>query len=171
MLNILCNNNRYITVSLVHKLKTGNKIKDSDKIDALIDTGAVFTCFMADSFQNVRLKEEDFKDENTMELGGFITRADEGDLVSSLSARFYEYQVNTFTIGNINLKSQKIWITFDKRIEWNLIGMDMLSKIGLIQYPNSNILSIFENEDELNTYVINNSKIKILLDSNLPNKI
>lgn len=154
MLSISCEDNRYVTISLVHKHTTGDARTDSDKIEALVDTGAAFSCFMADSFQNLRLREEALKDANTRYVGGYITRADEGDMGSFLSVKFYEYQVDTFTIGRINLHQQTIWITFDRRIELNLLGMDMLCQVGLLQYPNSKKLVLFETKKELDQYTM-----------------
>ena len=48
---------------------------------------------------------------------------------NGVTVRFYKYHLRQFTIGNINMKEQDIWITFDERITNIILGMDILKQI------------------------------------------
>ena len=81
----------------------------------VVDTGAMYTCCNY-LLVNDKLDETSLKDCETNCIGGLI----EGDKV-----RFYKYALKQFTIGNIDLGEQSIWITFDQRVTDIILGMDI----------------------------------------------
>ena len=58
-----------------------------------------------------------------------------GWLVSGSAVKFYKYPLKQFTIGNIDMGKQDIWITFDERVTDVVLGMDILKQIMLIINP------------------------------------
>lgn len=91
----------------------------------VVDTGAMYTCCNY-WFVNDRLDEDSQKDNEIICIGGMV----EGDKV-----RFYKYRLRQFTIGNIDLGEQNIWITFDERVTEIILGMDLLKQIIMITNP------------------------------------
>ena len=91
----------------------------------VVDTGAMYTCCNY-LLVNDKLDETSLKDCETSCIGGLI----EGDKV-----RFYKYALKQFTIGNIDLGEQSIWITFDQRVTDIILGMDILRQIMMIINP------------------------------------
>ena len=114
-------------------------------IDTIVDTGAVYTCYMAHTI-DPELTEEDFKGNNYKDFGGFVDG-------KNRMVRFYQYHLKQFTIGNIDMGEQDIWITFDKRISDNVLGMDILQAVDFLQFRNTGRICFFSNEKELVEYV------------------
>ena len=85
----------------------------------IVDTGAKYTCCQYRVI-NKFLKEEYFRDKEIKYMGGLIR----GEIV-----RFYKYSLKQFTIGNIDLGKQDIWITFDERVTDIILGMDILKRV------------------------------------------
>ena len=92
-------------------------------VDFVVDTGAKYTCCNASSISG-KLQEEQFKDADTKLLGGIIAGS---------ALKVYKYHVEQFTIGTIDLGSQNIWITFDKRATDDVLGMDILKQVYFMQ--------------------------------------
>ena len=136
---------RYTTSCIIHNGST-------DIIQTVIDTGAKYTCYTADSFLNIDLNEDNFRNSGYKILGGFVNiPVDDGS--NSGAVKFYAYTVSTFTIGNINLGKQTIWLTFDRKIKDNILGMDMLEKVAFMQYENESTMYFFKDRKELRNYI------------------
>lgn len=108
-------------------------------VSYVVDTGAVYTCCRYD-FLDLSLRQEDFDDGEAIVLGGFVNNE---------YMKFYPLELKQFTIGNIDLGKQKIWITFDERISENLLGVDILSKVWYCNHPEKEKLQIFRDKDEM----------------------
>lgn len=91
----------------------------------LVDTGAVITCCQY-RFLDKNMQEKDVLEYETRIIGG---------LVSGSNVKFYRYPLRQFTVGNIDMGKQDIWITFDKRVTDVILGMDILRQIILIMNP------------------------------------
>ena len=96
----------------------------------LFDTGAKYTCCSFRALDD-DLKEEDFSDALTKDLGGFVAGS---------AMRFYQCQLKQFSIGTIDLGRQSIWITFDKRISDSVLGMDIIKDIAFKNSPGDHVL-------------------------------
>lgn len=88
----------------------------------VVDTGAKFTCCNYKVIDG-RLKEKDFFHCEEKLIGG---------LVKGQFLKFYKLPLRQFTIGNIDMGQQNIWITFDERITDIILGMDILKQIIMI---------------------------------------
>lgn len=109
----------------------------------VVDTGAKYTCCNYRAIDET-LQEDDIKSRNGCKcklLGGLI----EGDREP---AEFYKYTLQQFTIGNIDMKSQDVWITFDPRVNEKILGMDILRYVLALIYPEEDKIYFFENKDE-----------------------
>lgn len=113
-------------------------------LDTYFDTGAKYTCYYAKDINN-KLCEDDFKDVSCLFLNGFTDEA--------VCLKFYPYKVTQFVLGNVSLENQTIWVTFDKHITDNVVGMDIISKVTFLQYGNKKELHLFKDEHELKNYV------------------
>ena len=91
----------------------------------IVDTGAMFTCCNY-SFLDENMQEK--------EIAGCVVKLI-GGLIKGEAVKFYKYQLKQFTIGNIDLGKQDIWITFDERVTDIILGMDILKKIIMITNP------------------------------------
>lgn len=91
----------------------------------LVDTGAVITCCKY-RYIDKAICERDVADYDTKIIGG---------LVNGSAVKFYRYPLKQFTVGNINMGKQDIWITFDERVTDVVLGMDILKQIMLIINP------------------------------------
>lgn len=116
-------------------------------VETIVDTGAKYTCYRA-SFIDDSLEEKDLVSHQCVDIGGFIG----GDNQLS-KVRFYRYSVKQFTIGNIDMGNRDIWITFDKKVKDNVLGMDVLQSISFMQYANEKELYFFSDRDELRAFV------------------
>ena len=94
-------------------------------VDFVVDTGAKYTCASYMSI-NPKLLEEDFQDAESKTIGGIVT----GQIMT-----IYHYHINQFTIGTVDLGERDIWITFDKRVSDDVLGMDILSDVFIFQNP------------------------------------
>ena len=118
-------------------------------VDTIVDMGARRTCYQARLIDS-SLSESQFKNKPYKLIGGFV-----GGKEIRNAVRFYEYPLQQFTIGNIDMGSQVIWITFDDRIQDNVLGMDILRSVSMLQYANKKELYFFEDKEELRQFVIN----------------
>lgn len=98
---------------------------DANMIRFIVDTGAMFTCCNYKSF-DVHIKEETLKRNETKILGGFVR---------GLPVIFYKCSLKQFTIGNLDMGKQDIWITFDQRVTDTVLGMDILKQVVMITNP------------------------------------
>lgn len=117
-----------------------------DKVSMLelcIDTGAKYTCCSYNDINN-DLQEQDFENCDFKYFGGFV---------EGVFMKFYKYPVNQFTIGNIDIKQQNIWITFDNRVNDAVLGMDILKQITFLSMGNLGNLIFFKEIKELQEYV------------------
>ena len=85
----------------------------------IVDTGAIFTCCTYKAFDK-HIQESDMYHCEMKFLGGFV---------KGLPVKFYKCSLMQFTIGNINLGKQDIWITFDNRVTDTVLGMDILQQV------------------------------------------
>lgn len=91
----------------------------------IVDTGAVYTCC------HYRAIDKNLKEE---QLSGCELKCLCG-MVNGIAVKFYKYKLRQFTIGNIDLGEQYIWVTFDERVTDIILGMDILKQIILITNP------------------------------------
>lgn len=117
-------------------------------IETIVDSGAKHTCYRA-SFVDDALTEESLAGNPHIDIGGFI----DGDQIKN-TVRFYRFPVKQFTIGNIDLGARDIWVTFDKRVKDNVLGIDILQAVCLLQYDNEKELYFFKDRMELKSFVV-----------------
>lgn len=94
-------------------------------IKFIIDTGAMFTCCNCKIF-NSHINEDALKKNESKILGGFV---------KGLPVIFYKCSLKQFTIGNLDMGKQVIWITFDQRVTDTVLGMDILKQVVMITNP------------------------------------
>ena len=70
-------------------------------------------------------------------------------LIPSEPIYAYAYAVDRFIIGNVNLGTQTVWVSFDPRISNLLLGMDILQHVNFSYDNLTNLLTIHENTDYL----------------------
>ena len=80
--------------------------RDVNMAKFIVDTGAMFTCCNY-KILDIHLEESELADNEIKALGGFVR---------SIPVTFYKCSLKQFTIGNIDLGKQDIWITFDERV-------------------------------------------------------
>ena len=56
-----------------------------------------------------------------------------------------------FTIGNIDLGKQNLWITFDQRVTDTVLGMDILQQIIFIANPYNKKIYFCKDDDDYNS--------------------
>ncbi|MDE7478103.1 MAG: retroviral-like aspartic protease family protein [Lachnospiraceae bacterium] len=118
MYNTNMMNNRYV----VRCLRVSADVK---AINFIVDTGAKFSCCNYELI-NGNLEEKELSGNKIKWIGGFI---------KGYGVKFYQYRLKQFTIGNIDMGIQDIWITFDERVTDTVLGMDMLQKIIFTANP------------------------------------
>lgn len=91
----------------------------------IVDTGAKYTCCHYRAI-NRRLREEHLCDCAFKNLGGII---------NGVAVKFYRYHLKQFTIGNIDMREQDIWLTFDERVTDIILGLDILKQIFMVINP------------------------------------
>lgn len=91
----------------------------------IVDTGAKYTCCSYAVIDDA-LTEDKLTDCKTKLIGGLVR----GSMV-----KFYQYRLRQFTIGNIDMGAQDIWITFDERITDIILGMDILRQVVFVMNP------------------------------------
>ncbi len=118
MYNTNIEDNRYFVRCL-----SVSKCVSSEKF--IVDTGAIYTCC------HYRAIDKNLKEE---QLSGCELKCLCG-MVNGIAVKFYKYKLRQFTIGNIDLGEQYIWVTFDERVTDIILGMDILKQIILITNP------------------------------------
>ncbi len=114
--------------------------RDVNMIKFIMDTGAMFTCCNSKTF-DIRLHEKDMSDSETKLLGGFVKGS---------SVKFYKCRMKQFTIGNVDMGEQNIWITFDERVTDAVLGMDILQQVIFAANPYNKKMYFCEDADDYN---------------------
>ena len=92
----------------------------------VIDTGAKYTCCRY-TVVDKTLEEKKLRNFSDFRLiGGMV----EGEYL-----KFYKYHLNQFTVGNVDMGEQDIWIIFDDRITDIILGMDIPKQIIMVVNP------------------------------------
>jgi len=91
----------------------------------IVDTGAKFTCCHYTSI-DINLCESKLASNEVKFIGGFVKGA---------PVKFYKCSLKQFTIGNIDMGKQDIWITFDERVTDAVLGMDILKQVIMTINP------------------------------------
>jgi len=107
----------------------------------VVDTGAKFTCCNYKVIDG-QMKEKELLDCEERIIGG---------LVKGQFLKFYRLPLRQFTIGNIDMGQQNIWITFDERITDIILGMDILKQIIMITNPYNQQVYFCKDSDEYNS--------------------
>lgn len=142
MFSIICDGLRYTVTCLINNGAV-------TMVDAIVDTGALYTCYKAEQISDT-LTEEQFIDGECRLIGGFVSGRQNQNAV-----KFYQYFVPQFTIGTIDMGARSVWITFDERISDNVLGMDILKSVAYMQLEDSNELYFFKDRRELFSAVRN----------------
>lgn len=110
---------------------------------AVYDTGAPITCICASDL-SCNLVESDFIANNceTKTVGGLIN-AEENNVT------YYKFYIKDFYFGNVHLTGVDVWITFDKRVTDNVIGLDVILRITRLGIGYSDKMYFFSSNDEL----------------------
>lgn len=114
-----------------------------DKVRAIkftVDTGAKFTCCNYKYFDK-NIDEKYFIGNEEKFLGGFV---------KGLPVKFYKCNLKQFTIGNIDMGEQNIWITFDKRVTDTILGMDILQQVIFTANPYNKKIYFCKDSDDYN---------------------
>ena len=109
----------------------------SDKVRSvkfIVDTGAEYTCCHYTSV-NLSICEENLITAETKLFGGFV---------KSLPVKFYKLRLQQFTIGNIDMGSQEIWVTFDERVTDTVLGVDILQQVIFMANPYNIVCTNFD---------------------------
>lgn len=140
MYSALCDKrNRYFCSCLLNNVTVV-------RVETVIDTGAYYTCYTADTLNSLlsdEITEKMFKNAPFIELHGFV---------ETMPVRFYKYHLRQYTIGTIDLGSQDVWITFDKRVKNNLVGMDILKQLYFVHEPENKRIVLFKDKYEYFSY-------------------
>lgn len=132
---------RFVPVCIVNK--NGNFAL----VDTLFDTGALYTCY---NISSLRLNFGDVKRCKKKHIKGID---DKTNSVITL----YEYKVTQFTIGNLNLGKQTVWVSPDNSLGNNVLGMDIISRIGFIKKLNEDKLYMY---NDVKDFTFNFNPIK-----------
>jgi len=112
-----------------------------DIVQSVVDTGAILTCYTAGSLRNL-------KDINSIKMHKCRNiRGFGGEEVNSV--KIYNYNVSNFILGSLNIGEQSIWLTFDERVEDNVLGMDILSQVSFLQRQKDNVMLFCKDDNEL----------------------
>lgn len=109
-------------------------------IQFVVDTGAMFTCCNYTAFAS-ELHEEALAGSETKFFGG---------LVKGAPVKFYKCRMKQFTVGNIDMGEQDIWITFDNRVTDTVLGMDILQQVIFTANPYNKRLYFCKDIDDYN---------------------
>ena len=118
-------------------IAVSNKIRSARFI---VDTGAKFTCCHY-TLIDFDIREEDLAANEMKYLGGFI---------KGVPVKFYRYRLIQFTIGNIDLGEQDLWITFDQRVTDTVLGMDILLETIFTANPYNKKIYFCKDADDYN---------------------
>lgn len=127
-------NNRYYVICIA----VSDKIRSAN---FTIDAGAKFTCCPYTSI-NVDMQEELVVGSEMKFLGEFV---------KGLQVKFYKLHLKQFTIGNIDMEEQDIWITFDERVTDTVLGMDILQQVIFIANPYNKRIYFCKDRDDYKT--------------------
>lgn len=136
MYNTRLKNNRYMMNCIT-------MLNNPQVVEFVVDTGAIFTCCHYQEIDD-SLKEDDFKDAPAKLIGG---------IVAGSAIRLYECPLKQMTVGNLDLRDQSIWITFDDRLSDNVLGMDILKQILFSSFPDDRKLVLFQDRNEALQYL------------------
>lgn len=100
----------------------------------------MYTCCTYKALGNSMQKGE-LQDCETKLIGGYV---------KEVPVKFYKCHLKQFTIGNIDMREQDIWITFDKRVTDTVLGMDILQQVIFIANPYNKRLYFCKDEDDYN---------------------
>lgn len=107
----------------------------------VVDTGAKYTCCRY-TVVDKTLEEKKLRDSSDFRLiGGMV----EGEYL-----KFYKYHLNQFTIGNVDVGGQDIWITFDDKITDIILGMDILKQVIMVVNPYHQKIHFCKDADDYN---------------------
>ena len=67
-----------------------------------------------------------------------------GGFVGNAGVKFYHYPIKQFIIGNIDLKSRKVWITFNQLATDDVLGMDLLQDVSFLYKRKSREVVFFD---------------------------
>ena len=140
MYSIACDGLRYTATYLINQEKV-------TLVDTIVDTGALYTCYKAEQIDE-SLREDCFSGVEYKYIGGFV----DGEHGKN-AVKFYRYSVKQFTIGTIDMGERSVWVTFDKRVNDNVLGMDIHRSATILQFGDSDELSFFIDINELREYV------------------
>lgn len=115
-------------------------------VQFLIDTGACWTTCHYSSI-NKFWRESDFSEAPYTYFGGYSGER-------NIGAKHYKYHLNKFQIGDINLGERDIWVTFDKNVNENLLGLDILQYITFVQIAGTGKFVFFKDMKELQNYML-----------------
>lgn len=125
------NDNRYvIQCILVHD--------DTCVRQFIVDTGARFTCCYY-AVVDLDLHEEKIAAKEAKTLGGFV---------QGVSVIFYRLHLKQFTIGNIDMGEQDIWVTFDERVTDTVLGMDILQQVIFTANPYDKRIYFYKDRED-----------------------
>lgn len=126
-------NNRYIA----RCIRASRAIKF---VDFIVDTGARYSCCNYKQIDS-SVQENELANCETKHIGGLI----QGEAV-----KFYKYCLKQFTIGNIDMGAQDIWITFEERVTDTVLGMDILKQVIMIANPYDQRLYFCKDAEDYN---------------------
>lgn len=107
-------------------------------IQFVVDTGAKFTCCNYASFDE-NLCEGELAGNEIKFLGGFI---------KGKPVKFYKCSLKQFTIGNIDMDRQDIWITFDERVTDTVLGMDILKQVTFTADSHGQMIHFYKDRND-----------------------
>lgn len=113
---------------------------DINMIKFVIDTGAKYTCCHS-KIIDIHLAEKDLAGNEVKLLGGFVKGA---------FVKYYQHRMKQFTIGNIDMGEQDIWITFDERVTDTVLGMDILQQVIFTANPYNKRIYFCKDADDYN---------------------
>lgn len=139
MYNTRLSDNRY-TVTCI------SVINNTKILHFVVDTGAMYTCCNS-KYIDTKLTEQSLTDCEIKYIGGFNNEDKKNPI------KIYRYHLDQFTIGNIDLGERDIWITFENRVDDNVLGMDLLQHVTYLQLADAGSISFFNDRGELLDYV------------------
>ena len=87
------------------------------------------------------MEEKDLRGNEIKFLGGFVKGS---------PVKFYKCSLKQFTIGNIDMGEQALWITFDKRVTDTVLGMDNLQQVIFTANPYNKKICFCQDSDDYN---------------------
>lgn len=115
-------------------------LEQAQIVKFIVDTGAKFTCCNY-TVVGLGICEENITESETKFLGG---------LVKGAPVKFYKCRMKQFTIGNIDMGEQDIWVTFDDRVTDTVLGMDILQQVVFTANPYNKKIYFCKDIDDYN---------------------